>query len=410
MTSLLPPLLSPRPAGQAPRGLVLVASVGGAVAALSTLTVALAVGVVGWFLSDAGAHGTPSDALEVGALGWLTGHGSGASVQGTPVTMLPLGLTLVLAVVCWRLGHRVGEALAAHGPDAAGIADGERDWTVPTGVGLFAAGYVVVAVVTAVVASPPDGGTSLPRLVLGCLVLAGGVGGAAVTVGSGRAAGWVGRLPAELRDTVAAAAAIVLVTLALSALLAAVGFALAFPEIASVLSQLQTGPGSAVLIVGLALLLVPNAVAFAGAYGLGPGFVFGTGTVVSPALVVLGPLPLFPVVAGTPTTAAPGWLTAVLGVVPFLLAGAVVAQVQRGRPTTRFDVGVVRGGAAGVLAGGVVGLGALLAGGAVGPGRMADVGPFVGDVTVHAVVAFATGGLVGGLLATVSQRRAYLDD
>ncbi|WP_028473366.1 DUF6350 family protein [Nocardioides alkalitolerans] len=410
MTSLLPPLLSPRPHDRASRGLVLVASVGGVVAALATLTVALAVGVVGWFLTDAGAHGTPSDALEVGALGWLVGHGSGVTIRGTAVTMVPLGLTLVQAVVCWRLGQRVGEALAPHGPDAAGIADGERDWTVPAGVGLFAAGYVVVAVLVGVLASPPDGDTSLPAIVLGSLALAGGVGGTAIAISSGRAAGWVARLPEEVRDTVAAATGIVLVTAALSALLAAVGLAVAFPEIASVLSQLQTGPGTAVLIIALCLLLVPNVVVLAASYGLGPGFVFGTGTVVSPALVVLGPLPLFPVVAGTPTTAAPGWLSAALGVVPFLLAGAVVAQVQRGRPTTRFDVGLVRGGAAGVLAGGVVGLAAWLAGGAVGPGRMADVGPFVGDVTVHAVVAFATGGMVGGLLATVSQRRAYLDD
>ena len=64
---------------------MLLATLGGAVAAAaSTLVVCLAVGVVGWFLTDAGAHGAPRDGLRVGALGWLIAHGSGVRVEGVP--------------------------------------------------------------------------------------------------------------------------------------------------------------------------------------------------------------------------------------------------------------------------------------------------------------------------------------
>ena len=45
--------------------------------------VCLALGVIGWFLTDAGAHGAPRDGLRTGALGWLLAHGSGVSVHGT---------------------------------------------------------------------------------------------------------------------------------------------------------------------------------------------------------------------------------------------------------------------------------------------------------------------------------------
>ena len=55
------------------RPLVLVAGLAGVLAAAGTLTVCLAVGVAGWFLTDAGAHGAPRDGLRTGALGLADG-------------------------------------------------------------------------------------------------------------------------------------------------------------------------------------------------------------------------------------------------------------------------------------------------------------------------------------------------
>src|SRR3954468_4541984 len=202
MTALMPDRARPS-AGELRRDLrhrrplVLLAPVAGAVAAASTLTVCLALGVTGWFLTDAGAHGTPRDGLWVGALAWLMAHGSGVHAGGALVSVMPLGITLACAWVTWRLGHRLGDSVSGHGPDADRIADGERDWTVPAAVLLFAAGYVGVAVLTGALASTaataPDGS----RVVLWSFLLCVLVGAPAIAVGSGRAAIWTATMPAS---------------------------------------------------------------------------------------------------------------------------------------------------------------------------------------------------------------------
>src|SRR6476619_405879 len=179
MTSLLPrsttaPHGSTRSAGTDlghRRPLVLLATLGGAAAAAATLLVCLAVGVVGWFLTDAGAHGTPRDGLRVGALGWLMAHGSGIHVHGVAITAVPLGVTAVCAWASGRIGHRVGDSVSGHGPDADRIADGERDWTVPTAVLLFAVGYAAVGVVTTHLAASPATAPSGGRVVLWSVLL-----------------------------------------------------------------------------------------------------------------------------------------------------------------------------------------------------------------------------------------------
>ena len=72
---------------------------------------------------------------------------------------------------------------------------------------------------------------------------------------------------------------------------------------------------------------VPNAVAFTGSYLLGPGFAVGAQTLVSPAVVVLGPLPLFPLLAALPANAAPAAWTGLLLVLP--------ARARRSRAPAR---------------------------------------------------------------------------
>ena len=158
-------------------------------------------------------------------------------------------------------------------------------------------------------------------------------------------------------------------------------------------------------LVVVSLLVVPNAVVFSGSYLLGPGFTVGTHTIVSPAVVTIGALPMFPLLAALPDTGpTPGWTPALVGVAP-LVAALGAMRAQRAHPTYRWEEGALHGCGGGMLAGALFGLLALLAGGAVGPGRMTDVGPLAGSVLVHAVTAFGIGGLLGGLVATWWQRR-----
>jgi Family of unknown function (DUF6350) len=411
MTSLLPGSLPTAPGRSStePRHrwpLAPVALLGGAAAASATLVVCLAVGVVGWFLADAGAHGTPRDGLRVGALGWLLAHGSGVRVDGVAVTLVPLGISALCAWSAWRVGHRVGDAVSGHGPDAERIADGERDWTVPIASALFTTGYLAVAVVTASVASTPATGLSMLRVVVWSFLLSAAFGWAGIATGSGRLAIWATLVPPWLRAAFAGGLRILAGFLVVSTAVFLIALALDFGTAANVMSRLHTGAGDATIYTVLSATLVPNAALFAGSYLLGPGFLVGTGTIVSPSLVSLGPVPMFPLLAALPDDGpTPAWAAYLLAAPP-LLAAVAAALAQRRAPTLRWDEGALRGGVGGVSAGLLLGILAAVSGGAAGPGRMSAVGPDAMDVMVHAVTAFGLGGVVGGLAMTWWQRRA----
>ncbi len=387
------------------RPLVLLATLGGVAAAATTLVGCLVIAVVGWFLTDAGAHGTPRDSLRVGALAWLVAHGSGVSVRGVVLTAVPLGLTALAAWATWRVGHRVGEAVSGHGPDADAISDGQRDWTVPVASLCFAAGYALTVLGTAGLAGTEATAPSAARAVLWALLLATVLGAPAIAIGSGRAAMWARHLPGTVRAVAGTAVRILLTFLAVAGLVFLVALVVNLGRAATVLSQLHTDGGEATLLSLLSTAVLPNAVAFTGSFLLGPGFAVGVQTVVSPASVVIGPLPLFPLLAALPANGpTPSWSVWLLAV-PALVAGAATVRALRRNPTLRWEEGAVRGCAGGIAAGVLFAILAALSGGAVGPGRMREVGPFAFDVLVHATTAFGIGGLLGGLLTTLWLRR-----
>lgn len=386
------------------RPLVATATVGGVVAAAGTLVVVLGLAVVGWFLTDAGAAGAPSDSLRVGAHLWLMAHGSGVSVEGVRLGVLPLGLTLLCAWSTWRIGQRVGEAVSGHGPDAARIADGERDWTVPLAATLFAAGYVVVTVLVSSIAATPASAPSTPRAVALALVLAAAVGGPAIARGSGRAAIWVPSAPAGLRDALLLARRILLGWALLSVVTLLVALVLDLSTAANVVSQLHADTGVTVLIVIACCAIVPNATLFSSAYLMGPGFTVGAGTSVTTSAVVLGPLPLVPLLAALPDEGTAPWWAAWLPLTPVLVAAVAGGLLQRARPVLAWDRALMRACAGGLIAALVLTVLTTLAGGAAGPGRLADVGPAAGAVGLHAVTAFGLGAGLGALLVCAAQR------
>ncbi|MGH3347360.1 MAG: cell division protein PerM [Nocardioides sp.] len=413
MTSLLSAPARPAdPRGSAAdprrrRPLLLVGLLGGGLAAGGLLVLCLGLAVTGWFLSDAASHGAPRDALRVGALGWLTGHGSGVRVEGVAVTAIPLLITLLAAWACWRVGLRVGHSVSGHGPDADQISDGERDWTVPVAVACFAVGYVAVTLLTVQLAATAETSPATTPAVGWSLLLAGAVGGSAIAVGSGRAAIWAAMLPGNLRATAACCRSVIRAMLLVSFVTLAVAFLLDAATAINVLAELELSRSEMVLFVGLTLMVLPNATLFAAAYLLGPGFTVGAQTLVSPTLVVTGALPAFPLLAALPDSGpVPGWTVGLIAVPP-LSAAVAAALAQRRRPTVRWEEGALRGCAGGVVAGVILGAFATVAGGAVGPGRMRFVEPLVFDVLVHAITALGIGGLVGGLAMTWWQRRTF---
>jgi len=192
--------------------------------------------------------------------------------------------------------------------------------------------------------------------------------------------------------------------LAASAVLLALTLAVRYGQVIALYEGLQAGAlGGAVLTLAQFAFL-PNAVAWAAAWLVGPGFAVGAGSSVSPLGTQLGPIPGIPLLGALPEgELALGFV----GLAVPLVAGFVAALLVRvsfppdaGR---RFAAVV----ATGLVAGAELGLLAWWSGGALGPGRLQDVGaqPWLTGA------AFALEVAVGAAAAalTFSRRAAMID-
>ena len=114
-------------------------------------------------------------------------------------------------------------------------------------------------------------------------------------------------------------------------------------EAATVMSELQLGPGDHLMYALATVAVAPNAVLFGSAYLLGPGFAVGTGTVVSPTVVALGPVPAFPLLAALPGSGpTPDWAVGLLAV-PVVVGAAGAVLAQRAYRVTAYDSAALRG-------------------------------------------------------------------
>lgn len=384
------------PGGSALRPLGVSAAVAGAVAALGPLLTCLGIAVLGWFLADAGAHGQTTDALRVGADGWLVAHGSGLSVAGVPLGVVPLGLTALVALVVHRCGRWAGEASAPV----------EDDTSVLLGAASLSGVYVIVVAVAAVLAGTETASPGLGRAILGGLVVSGLAGTLGLARGTGRLAAWTARVPAAVRTAAATALTAGLVLLAFSALVTAVALALGVGRAGTTMSRLGLSGGDAAMLTLVTLAFVPNLVLLGSAWLLGPGFAVGTGTLVSPTAVVLGPLPALPAVAALPGAGpVPGWWAAAMALP--VLAGVVAAvMVQRRHRVDAWDLVLLRAMLSGLLGGVLTVLMVSVAGGRLGDGRLAEVGASAGSVFLAAAGALTLGCVLGAVGTSLLQRRA----
>ena len=110
--------------------------------------------------------------------------------------------------------------------------------------------------------------------------------------------------------------------------------------------------------------------------------------------VVLGPLPVVPLLAALPATGTPaGWVGGLMALPPLVAAWSAF-RALRGRLLT-WDRILLAGCGGGLAAGFAFAVLASLSGGSAGPGRMRFVGPFTRDVLVHSVTACGIGALLG---------------
>lgn len=389
---------SPRPRDGATRTTPAVARplpAAAAVAAAASLAVGLtlcaATALVGWFLSDAGAHGSTTDALRVGADAWLLGVGTTLHVGATSVGVAPLAVTALLLLVAFRTGRW-----------AAADADGGA---LGLAVAVSAVVHLIGGVLVAVLAPQAGATASVPGAMLGAALLGAIGSGTGLAVGCG----WLPRrwraVPGHVRTVVTGAVTAVASVVGGAAVLAAVSLALSFNQAATAFSALQLSTGDALVLLLVTVLVTPNAVLLGVSWLAGPGFAVGTGTSVTAGAVTLGTLPTFPLLAALPTAGGqPGWCLALLAVPPLMAAWAAGAA-QRRYAVTAWDSAGLRGFAVGVGGAVVLTVLAALAGGPLGSGRLADLGVPVGDLLVALVGGMGVGGLVGGLAITAWQRR-----
>ncbi|MFB7494136.1 DUF6350 family protein [Streptomyces sp. NPDC056161] len=391
--------------------------VGGVIAAGLGLGAAAALVTALWISSPYPDSG-PDGALHVAASLWLLAHGVELirtdTLSDTPA---PMGITplLLLLPPVWLLYRAARDAVDApedsNGPPVAAR-------TAWAGVVL---GYLIVGVLATLYAS---GGALRPDWVWAALSLplvAAGAAGVGVWTAYGRPLGrlsgasalWPGRLrrPAPgpgarsgLGTAARAAGAGTAVLLGGGALLLTVSLVTHGGAARGAFLQLTEGWSGRCAVLLLCVGLVPNAAVWAAAYGLGPGFVLGTGHLVS--LLSSDPAPLlppFPLLAAVPDAGAGGPLNWAAGAVP-VMAGLTVAWFTAGSAVRRRSVhGDTAAGAGAVSgAGAAAAVAVAVVSGAVS-GRTPRAARSAWSAARTAGVVALAGGLCGAVFALLAE-------
>ncbi|MET7762261.1 DUF6350 family protein [Streptomyces sp. NPDC005393] len=391
------------------------AFLGGVVAAglgLSTL----AVVVLLLWITSSSPESSPDGALHVAADLWLLGHGADLvrtetlSGHTAPVGLTPL---LISALPCWLLYRAAQHAVYQEEP-----AEGEGQWVPEESVvdprvafGWVTGGYLLVGMAAVLYASSGPLHVAPLSALLRLPLVAGAVAAVGVWVADGRfpvrlpgpvtrglrripGAGWTVRVVSSLggrswcrrrRLTAAlrAGASGLVVLLGSGALLTASSMLSHAGSVQVAFFQLSNvwSGRFAVLMVSLALL--PNAIVWGAAYGVGAGFTVGGGSVVAPLGITSYPqLPHFPLVAALPSEGEGeplSWLTGIAAGASVAWFIGIAAARRPGKGDTRRPWGwgetLLLAALAALGCAAAMAVLAGVSGGALGVGILADLGP-----------------------------------
>ncbi|MFJ6214442.1 DUF6350 family protein [Streptomyces sp. NPDC092296] len=389
-------------------------------------------------------------AFRLSAALWLLAHGAellrttgtGPQAATAPVGIAPLLITAAVLGLLYRAGAYTGRALST--PAGEQPAARPRARTVATALLALCGGYLGVAAAAVLLAAGAGllRARPLPALAATAAVaLAGAAAGLWSATRpwrdpSGRSAarslpGWAfpaGGAAPVLRAAVAGCAAL----LGAGALLLGTALLIHGGAAGHTARSLAPDlPGLTGLLL-LCLALYPDAVVWATAYALGPGFTLGTGSTVAPHGTVLGETPRLPLLAALPGPAPAGPLGWAALALPPLAGVALAAVLGRaaagGRPDDPDDpndpnhptdpaaphhdpqpwhpVATATAALAAALATGLaLAACAAASGGALGTGRLAALGPVPWQVGAAAAGWTAAVGLPGALLVRHLLRR-----
>ncbi|MCW2602671.1 MAG: hypothetical protein JWN61_806 [Pseudonocardiales bacterium] len=369
-----------------PREIVTAAVMHGALALIGAVAIAMIAMLLFWIVASGGSGSAP-EALRSGVLVVLAACHGGLRIDGAEVTLVPLGLTVLVAMPCWRAGLALGGSV----PSGLSLVRRVRLLAAAAAAFAVAAGLLALIVrVGSVQARPLTTGVGAFVLFAVC---------AAIPFGRSTARQ---RHPLEgpLVSVIIVRAALAALAVLVGAAAVVGGGALALSAgTARTLSEQVGGGGLGGLpLAVLGALCVPNAVVAALAYLAGPGFAIGAGSTVTAGGAAVGAVPAFPLLAALPADHGASPLVVVIMVAAPLGAGAAIVRLLWLRLPYARPLALVLGSAgAALLCGAAVSILAALAGGGLGSGRLSDLGPpalltgavVAGEVGLAAALALA---------------------
>jgi hypothetical protein len=351
------------------RPLAVTGAIAAGAAAATGLGALTTLAAIGWITAPhVGIGSGLGGVLRTAALLWLVAHHVGITVRGAGrIGLLPLGLVLLpggLLAMAGRWVVRAGAVTRLRHVGYVAIA--------------IALPYTLLAAALAVASRTPVAAPSLWQAVVASFLLALVAGGLGAARGLAPWSRLAGLMSARPRSIVLGMLGAVALLTAAGAALACGSLAVHLAEVKAATDALNPGLGGALLLLLAQLAYVPNAVIWAVAYMLGPGFVFGAGTVIAPTGSALGALPIFPMLAAMPSGArvgGPSWLLILVLATPYLagvFGGVITIRIM---PTPVLEAAPLWGFCTGISVGALAGLAAAFAGGPLGDGRLAAVGP-----------------------------------
>lgn len=367
---------------------------GGALCALAGWLLVTAPVALAWLTSPVGSL---AGALKLGTQVWLLAHGAGATLDKLQVTLVPLGLSLVLAVMILGVAGWAARQAQLTYPDDDLAPEVRRRITGRVTLAVSVSYASAVTLVSFLTSSPQQTARALAGAVL--------VSALAAAVGAARAVHWqpgtdwptwVRLVPrsmgAALLTLVVASAAVLVTALVRSA-----------ARITSLTNALGADALGQFALLVAQLAYLPNVMLWCGSWLLGAGFTLGDSSVVSPMWTQVGVLPAIPLTGAVPDTSSGRWIN--LGwMAGGVLAGAAAAWVAGRSRRVRFDEQALVGGVAGVAAGLVFTLVALVSRGDLGSSRLTGLGPRPLELAVMAPTSLGIAGLLFGLVLGLIRR------
>ena len=399
------------------------------IAAIEAVAVALAgllviaVPVLLLWIFTFGLSAEPSSVFGTVSGIWLLGHlvplaisldaeaalgfGLPPEALGFGISLAPLGIACLTAVLAARAGYRFG---ARGGTGAAGVLGG--------GIG-----FGLVAFVAATIAGPLVSKHPLAAFLVPAAVYAGASGAAFLVRAVAAGHPWWrscvralirglehlgfhgGSLPSRTAEAFRIAAAALAAYVLVASLGLAAALVLGYADVTELSQRLQLDPLGSVAVFLAQLALLPVALVWSGAWFTGAGFSIGSGTSVTPFESLLGPLPALPLFGAIP----PSWGgLGMLAPAVLVLAGVLVGALFARRETLRrasWAAALAVPVLSALLVGGAIAGAAALASGSIGPDRLQMTGADPWTVGGFGALELGAGLLLGTTFARIDYAR-----